>query len=805
MMRALLLSGLATAILGGISLGSYDNDNTHLALLAVLIPIACVTATFGVRVWHRRPPTLIRIRRQPSGQEFLERFPVTATWSDFWNGLLQVAATRPSVNSRAAAVLIWQECRAAVAFGLVVLPLAAASMIATVVFRNWLLPTHIILCVVVIECGLRTLRHDQQRLNGLFWSHRGVSPGMVWFVRIATWCLTMVLLLASIVFLELFILMATLGRIPSALERVTVWESIRSIESLQRVPGRPWAAIGEGVVAGGFGGFTIAQLASCWERKPLVAGLLALISVVIFWVWTGYVVSFGMPLVLLVWPLVAIAFVAGFTSRRRWMDRRTGRFQYFLRALTVLVPAAAMWPVSQWYWATEVPESYSQLILSTYTNPEATYVANGYTEANATSEWAEAWKRATDSVASRPDVTLQLWQEKLAELPKIDDTTPSAAVADVDLILKCIAQKPQHLPPAYRVGDSAQASTRCSGILRQEARRLRTQAKGDASLLRLVQAVELCRFQQSEVTNAMDWRSAVYQERHALNLLRHFSADDAVTEEQLQTLFSKLEQASSVKLSLVALAENQYIVCRQLMKREGYLWEHLHSLSLSKFYRDDLAQLSWSQRERNLRWAGLVVDAANGVQSDWVDENVEHLDAYDSGVRHYVDTAPLEAVRSEPSWIHNFRQALMDDRKATAIILGLQQYRRKNAKFPERLEQLRDIGIGRDHSWLGEALASNTFSYAPNGYGAPVPLYVDSGHTVRLIPTQPLLWSSGHMGPAQLRRLVLAESLSAHPLAAGEIYYICGAGGSGPMSSPGTLKRAIEDPGAWATHSGVWP
>jgi len=402
-------------------------------------------------------------------------------------------------------------------------------------------------------------------------------------------------------------------------------------------------------------------------------------------------------------------------------------------------------------------------------------------------------------------VTLQLWHEKPAELPEIDETSPSAAVADVDLILKFLAEKTQHMPPAYRFGDSAQASTRCSRILRQEARRLRAQAKADTGLVRLVQAVELCRFQQSEATNAMVWMSAVYQEREALSLLRHFSADDAVTEVQLRAVFLNLEQASSGKSSLVGLAENHYIVCRQLMKREGYLWEHRHSLSLNKFYLDDLAKLSWSQRERNLRWAGLVVDAANGIQSDWVDENVGYLEAYDRGVRHYVDTAPLEAVRSEPSWTHNFQQALMDGRKATAIILALQQYRRKNTKFPERLEQLRDIGIGRDHPWLGETLSSNTFSYAPKGYGDPVPLYDDSGHTVSLIPTQPLLWSSGHMGPAQLRRLVLAESLSAHPLAPGEIYFICGAGGSGPMSSPGTLKRAIQDSRAWSTHSVVLP
>lgn len=420
-----------------------------------------------------------------------------------------------------------------------------------------------------------------------------------------------------------------------------------------------------------------------------------------------------------------------------------------------------------------------------------------------------------------------------------------AAVADVDFILKSLHEATQHMPPGYRIGNRAVAATDCSRILIREAHRLREQGQPSESLLRLVQAVELSRFQQSEATNSFIWMSAVGQERMALERLRRFSADDSLTEENLQAAFLDLQQICSAEPSLVDVAENQYIVCRQLMKHEGYLWNR-RAYALNergwpeshKFFNKDLLTLSSAQRERSLRWAALIVDSASGITSEWLDGNLHKLDAIDSDVIHYVDTAMLDSWPRTRGWL----RALSDDEKATAITIGLQQYCRKHMRFPEQLTFLRDIGIGWDHAWLGKSLRMNTFSYAPHGLGDSVPFYDNSPHVVPLrqemgmgfdlasrgggfggplgsprrtgrivdlSPEQPLLWSSGPMGPSELRDQVAeyrqqtsADPLSAHPLAPNEIYFACGTRGFDPMETPDSLKRAL---GSAASEYGFWP
>jgi len=302
MIRALVLSGLAIAILCGVSVGKYETDNTHLLWLSVLIPVAAVLATMGVRGWHRKPVQVLAQRSRSQRPMAGRLMRVGKTWNRTWYQLLEYATTRQSVTGRTAAVIFWQECRAAIAFSLVVLPLAALSIAGTALFRNWFLPTHVILCVVVIECGLRTFRRDQQKLNGLFWSHRGVSPGLVWCLHVATWFATMLVLLISVVLIEFVIVLVMQSRLHSEFK----WASVlATFDTHSRSADLQWMPIFEGFTAGAIGAFAIAQLVSRWERKPLVAGLLALICVTMFGSWIGYVLSFGMPLLLLVWPLAA--------------------------------------------------------------------------------------------------------------------------------------------------------------------------------------------------------------------------------------------------------------------------------------------------------------------------------------------------------------------------------------------------------------------------------------------------------------------------------------------------------------------
>ncbi len=92
-----------------------------------------------------------------------------------WAAWLKSAACTSPPLKRTVFVLMWRECRFALPFAVVAI---AVAVLVTVCRLN--LPPHanwglLALAVVILECGLRTFRYDQQKLHGMFWSHRGVA------------------------------------------------------------------------------------------------------------------------------------------------------------------------------------------------------------------------------------------------------------------------------------------------------------------------------------------------------------------------------------------------------------------------------------------------------------------------------------------------------------------------------------------------------------------------------------------------------------------------------------------------------
>jgi hypothetical protein len=273
----------------------------------------------------------------------------------------------------------------------------------------------------------------------------------------------------------------------------------------------------------------------------------------------------------------------------------------------------------------------------------------------------------------------------------------------------------------------------------------------------------LCRFRQNESVGFFDWLPAVSFERLALHTLRRFAAVESLTEKQLQGVASQLQLTCHVAPSLVAAAKNQHLFYRQLMNHEGYLWNHRDSLRISEYFRNALDTQSWADGERVVRMTALIAAEADGTLSAWTKEYIDRNCIFqnNSFVMDFVDLSPLEVVSPDPSGGYAYRvlQALEPDDLSTAVVIALQQYRRKHGHFPERLELLKDIGIDRHHAWLEKLMQRNEIGYAPDGYGESLPFQADSGSIELLDPSQPLLWTNGDMQPSELRRAILSHSL----------------------------------------------
>lgn len=765
--------------------------------MVVVLVVAVLLVLRQARVWHLRPPGWTLRFRQPG---WVDSSAVLGTVRRRTAGLSRLlltwSATRPTVPSRTVAVLGWQEAREAFLFAAVTVGVVQVLFILQELTRGFYIPTELVLLVVAMEAGLRTFRRDQQRLNGLFWSHRGVSPLVVWAVRNAVWLPATLMLLTALICLESVTRLAVdplvVGGIwPRLFQEETILGKLQHHAAYSQAQ-NALPSVGlllYRCMGGLLGVFVVCELCSCWIRKPLLAAFSSLLAVAMWLAWLTYVVSFNMPLMLLAWPLVLVVFLAVPMTRRQWMDRRSGVLLQLQRWGSVVVPALSVCVLSQVWWAFEIPEPHPASRFTGAAETPGLYESLGYSKENASGEWAEAWFRLQNTT---PGIQASLSTINEGATSDDDEARRREAVEVIDQVLLLLEERPRQLPSQWRVPRSSfgRAESAAVVILLDEAERLRNDADTAASFRRLSQAVQLSRFWMSQSTDWAHWFGAMHYEKTALQAIRDAAVAEAVTEEQLARLRQDLAVRTEPE-ELQTVAINRFAILDQLLRRRGYLWDW-YQRQPSRIDLDvDFLTLSWAQRER-LQRLNAIVSNQDGELSphqlaSWIDTDKASKELFAGTVSY-----SRSYSQHLDSWGQSEYWTLLAERRATQVIIALQQYRRRHGAFPENLYQLTEVGLATNDPSRRDPWLDAEFGYARDGYGRSLPMQTLDTKLKFLSPQQPLLWCHGPIGPHQRSELQKPAALPERPLTANEVIWLEGTSQQFAPTKIYQLKQAIE-------------
>lgn len=725
------------------------------------VPLLLSTATAlaivpSLRQWQIGP----RSRPSADDTESAKTLPwpawmrvLTVGRPDAWSRRLISAASQSPLLSRTIRVLLWRELRLAVPFLRLCLLISVSLLGCQIVFRSD--PFPYLLCflmLVVIESGLRAFRHDQQQLNGLFWSHRGVSPGLVYGIRCVVWLGTLSSIAAVAVFLELTVMNVFAHFLTDQQRLVFVSEFMELTPSA-------FSSYALNVAIGALaGGFAISQLLSCWIQKPLLAAFFAMVGSILYWMWLYQLELMQTPLLFTAWPLTVVFLAAAFLTRRQWMDRRSSGMIILQRTAWIVVPCLCLIPIHDFWRAYEIPEipflitsgdgPAESVSLESMSDAEANrlFERYGYSTANSTGPWSDVWNQL---VASGAPAFLAEGTPDLNQTEPLQETQQARALAALDTILS-FDLKTQRLPPDYRVPWArTPLPAGVTQILLADAQRLLQEGQPQEALSRTIQTIRLNRWLMMEATSWKHWRVAVNYQFLALKVLRRFSADHRLTDMQLEQAEQQLQDACAFWPVSYNILNNRTIVWQQILQRRGYLWdEYLRQKQYSEEPFEWLIQSNWANRRRAMNV--ILMLAALHSSSSPVDSTTAEMmyERYKTSVPWEIDLVMDPALRGGlQSFEERLFQSLLNDERATQLTLALQRYRRQHEQFPASLFELTALGIPASDPRLREVTENAMFDYAPQGIDRPLHV-LDAFGEVRIIPaSQPILFSQGPLSP----------------------------------------------------------
>jgi len=666
----------------------------------------------------------------------------------FWSFWLTKAAERPTLLSRTSAVLCWQECR----FAIPAMLLALSLGIVAVLFRLFVShdsawPMALLGCVVV-EFGLRSFRHDQKNQNGLFWSHRGVSPLLVYSIRTSVW-LGLLLVFAVV----LLILDLPIGSSYSSNFHGRI---IDVVNVFVHSPGHRYAdpelaGHGDrlrqlsGSLAWLTGGFFIGQICSCWFRKPLIAMFLAAIAFGGFSAFTVYGTVIDLPPSLSLWPVVILLAAAMMLSRREWMDRRDSLRIICWRTAFVLIPLLCLWPVkAAWRMFQVPPNGYVPLISlddvrygpSTSHSKQSPALISALERLDIAASPLQSTRHATE-----PPTELE--EERLTETMEV-----------VDEILERLPRQP--LPSKWRNPWTTFPAQALAFATIQKSQELHEQGDAAAATTQLLKGVRLLRYLQHESSSWDQWRWCIQLEHNLLQRVHDLAADDQLTAEQLQLACHDVELCLNTEPSPIPMLQNRSLAYDQVLYRYGPLWELyrelwkqnplgptnfpnklIHSSFAERTRFNSLMAHSDEQtctgmlvctRQELARWASTTLLEGTDLEADPV----------------FYDDLPNWQGTKIPEHLAPTR-SLINAERATWVILQLQAYRREHGEFPRELDAMFEGRSPSENaatqSMLTDAENGTRFRYAPNGIKED--FFEGSVYSRILVPAQqPLLWSS---------------------------------------------------------------
>ncbi|MCA9085684.1 MAG: ABC-2 transporter permease [Planctomycetaceae bacterium] len=739
-------------------------------LVTVLATIAVVP---NIRAWHRG-----QLPSTDSSAEGRSRWSRLQTWSvgliegrpTVWQKRLMTASMQVPLSTRTFRVLLWRELRFALPFakgclaittGLLLIPVLSGSAESPIVVAFGFL--------VVLEAGLRTFRHDQQQLNGLFWGHRGVSAASVWTARVPVWLGVLVGLILLMALMEYSVAQIFFSDTPSSMNSFLTHHAVARWQQQGR---NDILRIVSAVV---LAGFAQAQLFSAWIRKPVVAAFLALAGMIAVVAAAAYCEYLGIPQAMTVWPFVIICLLLTFVTRRQWMDRQSSMRIVAARTASLVVLCLCLWMGTNIWRATEVPDVGSLASRSlTSQDPNVAAIARmtpdqllkhyGYFQGAESTEWAQAWQRfyAAASRTMSPD-----FEPTLARIYLPGDAQLNMALDALDQILAADSEF-SRLPPQYRVPWSHHyLPVSVTSILVGKAQQEFLSGQPRRAAERAIQAVQLDRYLQHEATSWNQWLYAVNYENFALSVLQRFLSDDRLTDDDLQALQEQLSIATGTWSAGMNVMANGEVVWEQLLLRYGYLWDRYRELQVTHHLLDRYGIVQWPsaiieqnrfERIRTLRLLRLLNDQEKSWQATALRQDGSNAPI----IEHWLQTTPFmpDDLYMANHWLTG-RDSPMEQafrtcgelERATAVAIALQRYRRRHGKFPTSLLHLSEFGIPSESMDIRDWDSENLLGYAPEGLKFAVPFTDDSGNVYLLHPEQPVLWTPGPHSPLQQRHL----------------------------------------------------
>ena len=710
--------------------------------------------------------------------------------------LLRRSTAIPTVFSRTIAVLAWRDMRFAARFAALALLLGAVVITmhtTTTAIIPW---TSVLLFAMVIECGLRTFRHDQQKQHGLFWSHRGVSPLQVWVVRNAVWL--SVLCFVSIAFV--------LGdQIPDMLRSAAGYKmqvrpelhSPRIVDLIFHIhrPTLPAVAVTYDLLfqvnvslAWLIGTFTVTQLASCWICRPILAAFAGLCGAVGFVVWLSFLVRTDVPLVISAWPMIGLCFVVMVITRRDWMDRRTSLRIGLKRTAMIVVPCLCMWPV-QMIW--RVAQVWDTSVVIAFESAESL----GYSHDNAVSQWARDWDNF--ALSAEPIRALlsasEIWRDSHLHADR-----KQQALEALDTILAS-EWDTAHMPPKWRVPWSDCLAPAVTTVLLTDAESLYRKQNLPGAIERTMQAIRLSRFLTDESTRWLHWQQANRCEHRALRKLQRLVADDEMSENLLRSTSTKLATIctplnEAAAPPMFAVIKNRYAVYLPLLMRRGYLWERFASAPTNGAGDSPVGMARWptslinSDFTERVRFANVLSQVAKLSVGEFDQAHTESCIRWLATTNHAEHDVHQDLYTT---YDDRLRRSTMTAEWATQTIVALQIYRRQHGQFPAHLLDLDKYDYGRSVP-KHNAETYSSFGYAAQGFGAAVPVVSDDTAGLSVVEaSQPLLWSHGYVAPDKVRVHVDPTIHQVTSADTSRIHFINGTTVDG---APGVnFSRALED------------
>lgn len=676
---------------------------------------------------------------------------VRPRWIPSWSERLHTAASTPTQLGRLCSVLAWRELRHAVPFAIGCISFSIIATLLRVYFIRDISWTVILLHLVIVECGLRTFRHDQLQLNGMFWSHRGASPLLVVGIRNLVWVSTLVMTTTAMLLIDLPHHAGYLDT-HEDLRLIGLLDRIRVPQLFQHYVERPPASSDDCLlqlhfaITWALGGFFLCQLFSCWIRRPLIALFLGLSGFSVYTVLLMYSIHWDIPLVLSVWPVMLICVAGIIKSRRHWMDRRMSVRIGFRRLAFITIALLCLWPVQIAWRLLQIPQT---------TIAAPVPQALGYSRENQFSEWGGHWRQL--STALQPAyVGNGIYRSN----DTLDDDRIRIAMEHADAILKFdidheLASSP--LPPSLRHPWSQYPAQPVTFAFLQAAAELHQDGKPANALDRLSDAVRILRYLQREATSWDQWQWSKLYEKHVLQQIHLISADDALSGEQLTSAAIRLRDLFEQPVLANHLHTNRLTVYTQLLFRGGYLSELYENERLPRVPVTNLMDFSYPERWRLLQLMNLAstnpmaYDVNNASRAEFL-----------SDVSRWAATTPMVQLTDLPkdphfSGLHYDGSSIFDHllwetvnaERATVLILRLQAWRRDHGSFPESLDTLRPTHEDRqdlvriESEQLTDIQTGLPFSWADDGLHQPYLTNGDSNSQRWIDQRQPVIRAKG--------------------------------------------------------------